>query len=373
MKLAFVSPLPPARSGVADYAAGLLAALRKKADVRVLEDLPLDLERAGFDNAIYQVGNNPLHLPAYQAALAWPGIVVLHDAVLHHLLLGTLSERAYVEEFIYNYGEWLRELAQELWRSRSRSAADARYFSYSLLQRIVESSRAVVVHNAEAARMAREAAPGARIVEIPHFFVPPQLPGEAIRTRERLGIAWDEMVVGVFGYLRDSKRIGSVLQAMPALRRGRLLLVGEFVSSDLERALAPQLQSGYVVRVGHLPESEFWRLAEITDVCVNLRWPGAGETSGIGIKMMGIGKPVVVTASEETSSLPEQGVIRVDAGKAEVEMLACYLRALEADKELRDEIGRRAALYISANHTLERAADLYLDLAWTTANQPVGR
>lgn len=363
--------MPPKRSGVADYSAGLLAELQRRADVRLVGGAASEIREAGFDNAIYQVGNNPLHLPAYRAALAWPGVTVLHDAVLHHLLLGALGERAYIEEFVYNYGEWLRELAQELWRSRSLSAADARYFAYPLLRRIVESSRSVVVHNPRAARLAREAAPGAQIVKIPHYFVPPRLPGRASSTRDRLGIAWDEMVLGVFGYLRDSKRISSVLEAMPALRRGRLLLAGDFVSSDLELALASRLQASNIVRVGHVPEREFWRLAEITDVCVNLRYPAAGETSGIGIKMMGIGKPVVVTESEETSDLPELAVIRVDPGEAEMEMLAYYLRALEADKEMRAEIGRRAAEHIAARHTLERAAEMYLDVARVTAaNRP---
>ncbi|HYM11405.1 MAG TPA: hypothetical protein VEU62_11770, partial [Bryobacterales bacterium] len=330
MKLAFISPLPPARTGVADYAAGLLRALRESAQVDVVDTL-----RPGCDNAIYQLGNNPLHLAAYRAALAAPGIAVLHDAVLHHLLLGSLDEPAYIAEFVHNYGEWSRDLAADLWRSRSRSAADARYFQYPMLRRVVERSRAVVVHNPGAARMAQEAAAGARVVEIPHYFVAPPLAGDGLRTRDRLGIASSDVVVSVFGYLRDSKRIASVLQALPAARRARLLLVGEFVSSELERSLAPRLEAAGAIRTGHVPEADFWRLAEITDICVNLRSPGAGETSGIAIKMMGIGKPVLVTAGEETARFPELAVVRIDPGEAEVEMLAHYLHALAASEEMR--------------------------------------
>ncbi len=353
--------MPPARTGVADYSAGLVAALRKCARVDVV-----GRPRPGYDNAIYQVGNNPLHLAAYRAALAQPGIAVLHDAVLHHLLLGTLEEQGYVEEFVYNYGEWMRDVAGEMWRSRSRSAADERYFSYPLLRRVVESSRAVVVHNPAARRMVEEAVPGARVVQVPHYFVPPRLSGDGLRTRDRSGITSDEIVVAVFGYLRESKRIGSVLKAMPALRRARLLLVGEFVSPEFERALEPELGASNVVRLGYVPEADFWRLAEITDICVNLRWPGAGETSGIAIRMMGIGKPVLVTAGEETSSFPELAVVRIDAGEAEVEMLAHYLRALGDNREMRQEIGGRAAGYIAEHHTLEKAAKMYLDLARET-------
>ena len=191
MRLAFVSPLPPARTGVADYAAGLLGELRRHAQVDVVREA-----RAGYDNAIYQLGNNPLHLEAYRAALAAPGIAVLHDVVLHHFLLGTLDERAYVEEFVYNYGEWMRDLGQELWRSRSRSSSDHRYFQYPLLRRAVERSRAVVVHNPGARRIVEAAVPGKRVAEIPHYFVARALPGEAQRTRERLGISANEVEIG---------------------------------------------------------------------------------------------------------------------------------------------------------------------------------
>ena len=82
--------------------------------------------------------NNGLHAGIYQRALASPGVVVLHDAVLHHFLLGQLNETGYADEFVYNYGEWNRGLARELWRSRAASGADSRYFSYPMLRRVVE-------------------------------------------------------------------------------------------------------------------------------------------------------------------------------------------------------------------------------------------
>ncbi len=349
--------MPPQPSGVADYAAGLAAELRRHAEVEVAES-----PSPACGGWIYQIGNNPLHRAAYQGALAVPGVTVLHDAVLHHLLLGILSEEDYVAEFVHNYGEWMRDLAGELWRSRSRSAADARYFEYPMLRRVAERSRVVVVHNPGARRRVQTAVPGARVEEVPHYFVPPRLPGAGRETRDRLGIATDEVVIGVFGYLRDSKRIGSVLRALGAVRRGRLLLAGRFVSADLERALEPQLRDPRIVRTGHVPEDEFWRLAEITDICVNLRFPTAGETSGIGIKMMGIGKPVVVTDCEENSDFPPLSVVRVDPGEAEPEMLACYLRALGESEEMRREIGRRAAEHIRERHKLEDAVTSYLRL-----------
>src|SRR5580704_16908515 len=100
MKVGFFSPLPPARTGVADYSAALLKALRKHVTVEV--------GAADCDVALYHIGNNRLHREIYQRAIEHPGVAVLHDAVLNHLFLGTFDAGAYVDEFVYNYGEWDR-------------------------------------------------------------------------------------------------------------------------------------------------------------------------------------------------------------------------------------------------------------------------
>src|SRR6202012_3145027 len=86
----FYSPLPPAPTVVADYAAALLGALRRRGDVRNAPDQ--------CDSALYHLGNNPLHSGIYQRALQQPGVVVLHHAVLHQFFLATMNPGAYFEE-----------------------------------------------------------------------------------------------------------------------------------------------------------------------------------------------------------------------------------------------------------------------------------
>jgi hypothetical protein len=112
MTAGFFSPMPPARTGVADYSAALLKELRRSGSVR--------LNDSGADARLYHLGNNQLHRSIYERALAQPGVVVLHDAVLQHFFLGWLTETEYVAEFIHNYGEWNRGFAERLWRNRAR-------------------------------------------------------------------------------------------------------------------------------------------------------------------------------------------------------------------------------------------------------------
>ncbi|HEY4364752.1 MAG TPA: glycosyltransferase family 4 protein [Bryobacteraceae bacterium] len=358
MKVGFFSPLPPSPTGVADYSAALLTALRKRHEVAVADPLA--------EIALYHIGNNHLHREIYARALEHPGVVVIHDAVLQHFFLGTFDQTQYVDEFVFNYGEWTRGLAEDLWKNRARSAADPRYFQYPMLKRIVTASRAVIVHNPAAARVVLQHNTQARVFEIPHLFAPPAVPDavETLRFRERLGLGPRTLLVGVFGHLRESKRLSAILRAMELLwERGAdatLLVQGDFASSDLERALAPRLVNNpRILRTGYLPDAEFWRWASATDVCLNLRFPSAAETSGIAVAMMGIGKAVVFTAGEEIARIPGDACLRVDASAMEERELADYLVWLVADREAATEIGRRAAAYIAREHAVEKVAAQY--------------
>jgi glycosyltransferase involved in cell wall biosynthesis len=341
------------KTGVADYAVTLEDAL-----ARIPDRLP--------EVALYHIGNNRLHEESYRQAIRHPGVAVLHDAVLQHFFLGSLSREQYIDEFVYNYGEWNRGLAEDLWRNRARSAADPRYFDYSMLKRLACASRAIVVHNPAAARLVKQHSPAARVFEIPHFFAPPPVPDpiETLRFRRELGLRPRTLLVGVFGYLRESKRLPALLRAM---KRGwdqgadaKLLLQGAFVSSDLERALAPEIERHpRILRVGYLPRASFWKWAAAVDVCVNLRFPTAAETSGVAVGLMGIGKAVAFSSGEEVARIPEDACLRVDRGLAEEEMLADALEWLAADREAAVEIGRRAAAYVGCEHALDKVAARY--------------
>jgi glycosyltransferase involved in cell wall biosynthesis len=375
--------MPPAPTGVADYAAALFSALRRSGDV----ELGDPRGRSKPDEiALYHIGNNHLHREIYQRALDHPGVVVLHDAVLQHFFLGTLEERGYAQEFVFNYGEWMRDMAGELWRNRARSAADPRYFAYPMLKRVAARSLGVIVHNPAAAAAVQRHAPDARVFEIPHLFDGPRSEGarvdgprsegarvegprelpdtvETLRFRNALGLGPRTLLVSVFGHMRESKRLPSIVRAMnrvwDAGGDARLLIAGAFASSDLERAAGAWLDDPRILRTGYLSEDDFWRYAAATDLCVNLRFPAACETSGIAIRLMGIGKAVVFTEGHEIARIPENACLRVDAGEAEEEMLARMIGWLAGDGEAAVEIGKRAAEHIAREHGIEKVAQQY--------------
>ena len=343
---------------MADYAASLLTALRSLGTV--------ELAPARADVHLYHVANNSLHGGIYARALAAPGVVVLHDALLQHLFMGSLDETGYVDEFVFNYGEWSRDLARELWRGKASSGLRPAYYRYPMLKRLAERSLAVIVHNPAAARIVREHAPHTPVIEIPHLYADPPMPSPAESLRLRQQLCQAPFLFGIFGYLRESKRVTVALRAFQKVRAARpnsaFLLAGEIVSPDLARALEPLLRQPGVIRLGRLPQGEFLRVAAATDACVNLRYPIAGETSGIAIRLMGLGKPVIVSSGEVTAGYPGDGCLRVDAGPAEEEMLTQYMLSLRHLPGLGSEIGRRAAEHIRRWHSVERIARLYWEI-----------
>ena len=357
MTIGLDAPLPPARTGVADYAGALLAALRRFGSIEV--------NPRQADVRLYHLGNNQLHRDIYQRALARPGIVVLHDAVLQHFFLGSFSEQEYVDEFVYNYREWNRGFASELWRERASSGFNQRYYEYPMLRRIAERSLAIVVHNPAAARIVREHAPQARVIEIPHLFLPPSLPpaADVLRFRQSLGLSTNTFVFGVFGYLRESKRIMNVVRAFNEVHRAlphtALVIAGDFVSSDLARAVHPFLARPGILRVGYLPEREFWIAASAVDACINLRYPAAGETSGISVRLIGIAKPVMMTAGEEISRYPDTACFRIAPGVAEKRSLMEHSILAALSPQTSQELGRRGAEHVRSFHSLDRVAERY--------------
>src|ERR1035438_10116782 len=186
------------------------------------------------------------------------------------------------------------------------------------------------------------------------------------RWRQRLGMDTGAFLFGVLGHLRESKRLVPVLETFAELRRENprvaLLVAGDFISAELERAAAPFLDSPGVIRRPYLTEREFWLAASALDACINLRDPAAGETSGIAIRLMGLGKPVLVTDSPAVARFPEDACVRIAPGVAERESLRESLRLVTLANGAAVAIGQRAAKHVHERHRIEQAGTRYWEL-----------
>jgi glycosyltransferase involved in cell wall biosynthesis len=283
---------------------------------------------------------------------------------LQHLMLGTLSHEEYIKEWVHNYGVWRRELGEELWDGRGKSAVDPRYFQFAMLRSGVERSRGVIVHNPGAAVMAR--AHGAtKVFTIPHFFDSEEGPGdsEAMAFRQGMGIDPAVRLFGIFGFLRETKRVPACMTAFRRLHALRpwtaLLIAGDAVSNDLARLLESEEKHPSIYRTGHLSDRELKNAAAAVDCGLNLRYPGAGETSGIAIRLMGTGKPVIGTDNAENGDIPGYAMLRVRPGIAETAELFEHMLLVAEYPDVAKAIGNEARSHIQKRHGLETVVRQY--------------
>jgi glycosyltransferase involved in cell wall biosynthesis len=362
VKVAYYSPLPPSRSGIADYSALLIPALAERVEVVVAK--PGRLHRAPkADLALYHVGNDPNeHGWIVDALRRRPGIVVLHEFVLHHLVSGITLARGDVE----GYAAALERDAGPSGRTLAYSVADGRIpplwetrpQDFPLAREVLDPATGLIVHSRHVEERARAAGYQRPIWRVPMPAWPiPQVEPAAIE---------GEPLLGTFGHVNESKRIPQLLEAFEGLQArrpgARLLVVGSWSPryADLE------LPQG-VIRQDYVPENELWSLLAATDAVVSLRWPTMGETSAAAIRALSLGKPLVVSDVGWFSELPDSVAAKVPVGEGEIEQLEHALEQAATSREM-----ARAALELArTEHNLGRVADLYAAALREAVSSPV--
>jgi glycosyltransferase involved in cell wall biosynthesis len=378
VKVAYISPLPPEHSGIADYSALLLPSLQTRADVRALKRGARRLPR-GTDLAVYHIGNNPdAHgwildlMHRYQGRI--PALVVLHDFVLHHLVAGTTVGRGDAEA----YRAALHAEAGVVGRLLGHAVVDGlipplwevRPQDFPLAGAVLGLANAAVVHSRYVEQQIRKTPyrGPVHLIPMPVWPDPPETPDPAVAGLPA------RVIIGSVGYLNPSKRIPQLLAAFARLRASGadsvLVLAGAASPGlDLESALARhRLELGRdVIRIDHVPEARLWALLAAFDVCVGLRAPTMGETSGIALRALALGRPLVVSDLGWFAELPNAVVAKVPVDEREVEVLESVLRELVGDAGRRAAMGAAGAEYVRREHDLARTAELYLAAIEETA------
>jgi glycosyltransferase involved in cell wall biosynthesis len=357
MKVAYYSPLPPSRSGIADYSTLLLPALQERVEV-VLAQPGKRAPQA--DVALYQVGNDPdAHGWILDALQERPGVVVLHEYVLHHLIAGTTigrgNGRGYLDAMERELGVAGRLLGLGVLDNLLPLLWETQPERFPLSGVVLDRATGLIVHSRYVGERAREAGYGGPLWQVPHPVWPM---GEVAPADDVAG----EPLIGCFGFLNMNKRIPQLLEAFAALRRdrpgARLLLVGAAGERfDVGRRLERLGIVDGVVRIDYVPEERMWSLMAACDVLVNLRYPTMGETSGSVIRGLALGKPLVVSDVGWFSELPDDAVLKVPVDEVETDVLRA---ALEVAADHGAALGANARAYVNREHALGRVADGYV-------------
>jgi glycosyltransferase involved in cell wall biosynthesis len=355
MKVAYFSPLPPEPTGIADYSALLLPALAELVDVAVVPRGRTD-PPPGTDVCLYHVGNNPdAHAWIVDALRRRPGVVVLHEFVLHHLVagltlgrgdgdgyLGAMQREAGVPGRLLAHGV-IDGIVAPLWEVRPEDFP----LAGEVLEHAAKRGGGLIVHSRYVADRVAAAGYGGRLWTIPH----PAWSPRAVAPAHLAG----RPAIGAFGAPTASKRLPRLLRAFAGLRRrhpeARLHIAGGDAAST-----AP---ADGVVWHGRVDEERLWSLIAACDVCVSLRAPTMGETSGIVVRALSLGKPLVVSDVGWFAELPDEVALKVPPDAGELELLTIALDLLASDDRARAAMGSAAAAHAARAHDLGRVAELY--------------
>lgn len=374
MRVACFSPLPPRKSGIADYSAALLPRLARHVDLEVfVEDAGAQCEgvtvrqhsehrAADFDISLYQIGNNPDHVFVCDAALEQPGVVVLHEINLHHLIAAATIRRGdwdgYLREAEYNGG------AEALAHARRVRALEVGpdYDNVAMNRRLLEASRGLIVHSRFMEQQVRSAGWTLPIGVIPHGAAMPE--SRRQEYRRRLGVDETTPLIGIFGFLKPYKRIEEAMRAFQRLvrvePRVKMILVGEeHPDFSVRRVISSLGLEAHARALGYVPLEDLQGYISAVDICLNLRYPTVGESSGTLLRALGLGRAVLVSEVGSFAELPDEVCMKVPVGGQEVDFIFEYLNLLVTRRDLARRMGECAKRYVAEQCSWEKVAAQY--------------
>ena len=331
MKILWFSPLPPAKTDIANYTCRVMAHLTRFADVQLaypdgqpavagagvpISSLsPRDLNAA--DYCIYNLGNDTrFHDQIARCAIAHPGIVVLHDRSLHEFFLRHFNNGpardSYLTHMVRWYGGAGFAAALDVRKGLIRpSALTARF---PLFEPAVDRAMGVICHNPHVADEVRARFPKLPVLDLPLPY--PALPAGDVQGD--LGTPGREHVkLVMFGFMGANRRGCEILEAWaasPARARFELHLAGEM--HDAARFMATAGRLGLkeqIIDHGFVPDAQLDAIIDDADIAINLRNPSMGEASGSLLRIWANGTAAVVTDTGWYGLLPPDSVWRIGA------------------------------------------------------------
>jgi len=419
MRVAWFSPWPPERSGIAVCSADLVPALCREGwgvDVFVdagnvpvppsgsappmpgvyrlqsAHDFVWRVARHKYDVTVYQLGNSTVHDFIWPYVFRWPGVAVLHETRLHHARAHALLSRRQVAEYRAEFAWNQPSVPPDAAELGVMGLAGTYYYLWPMVRRIVESSRLTATHTPGAAAELRAAYPSHAIDQIAlgHGRVAPVDAAACAALRARLGIRKSEVLIGVFGGLSAEKRVPQILRAFAhsARRRPdvRLLLAGAPDGAvDIVAMVHALGIADRVTLAPSLDDEDFDLAVAAADICVNLRWPTAVEVSGPWLRALAAGRPTITLELVHQTHVPALDPrtwqpLNPESGDAPVTVavdlldeehsLRLALDRLTNDTDLCAMLGRAGRAYWEREHSPARMVTDYVRVVTKAALMP---
>ncbi|MDF0594334.1 glycosyltransferase family 4 protein [Methanotrichaceae archaeon M04Ac] len=388
MRVAYFTPISPQKTGISDYSEKeVLPYLNKYIDLDIFIDENVTPQntyifnnfniylyknflktKAEYKTIIYNMGNNSYHKFIYDSLIVNPGITILHDIYLHgflgHFTLLKGDGERYIEEFEYCYGELGRETASKAIKADIWTKIHGLEYRYPLIKRVIDNSLGVVCHSNYGVNKVLDECDSAIVVKInqpfnisnnfqynEYAFI------QKIKKKFKLEGRWP--IMASFGFIFPHKRFDVILRSfkifLTQYPNAVFLLVGRD-SMGVSRLISNLELQDSVIATGYAAHKDVLDYLAISDFCINLRYPTAGETSRSVLQLMAAEKPVIVSNVGWFSEIPDKCCLKVDVDSYEEDVLLEYMRLLASDERLRKQIGKNAREYVQEEHDPQKIA-----------------
>lgn len=377
MRLNWFSPIPPAKSGIADYTQRLLPALTGAAEIVVwtdqeswdptveeyaavrsyrLQEMPwAEVNRATM--SIFHIGNNHrFHGPIWQVSQRHTGLIILHDVALQQFFAGLFREQwrdrmGYLELMEHFYGAAGRQDAEDFWAGRLTIEYMAE--QYRLTRYAMDYALGVVVHSQCSFEELRHDSP----CPLSYARLPYPVASPGSRGQDGTGKAKPERPpyhLIIFGHISDNRRLASVLRALaglPERERFRLDVYGELWDHQGVRRNIEELGLQDVVALhGFVPAEDLEAALASAHLAINLRFPTMGEASVSQLQIWDHALPSLVTRVGWYATLPQETVAFVRPER-EISDIQAHLGAFLDDPSRYAQMGEDGRRYVQTHHT----------------------
>lgn len=396
-KIAYFTPLPPIPSGISDYSVDILSELQKYVDIDVFIDdykaeceLPLgvniynykEFQPEKYQEIMYHMGNSQYHIYMYDIIRKNPGTIVLHDYNLHDVLQYYTLHLKKDMNLYKNYlledldGSFVEDYVTKL----QQGMVSPQNYDFEVNGFVTNYAKKIIVHSEDIKEKLLMKNISCDVAVIRSYAkIEPLADPKAMRAQ--YGYGEDDVIFASFGYVQETKRAIPCLKAFAKAAQehehARLLYVGKMDTGIEDEFSAIVKQYGLEDKVkvtGYTSLSDFVQYIDLTDVCLNLRYPYHGETSGSLMRILGKGKCVAVNRIGSFNEVPDGVVLKLPDAAAmnreeEIEKLSGLMKNLLADPELRQQYGTAARKYAEEYLDLRMIAKQYDDQLSQAARQ----
>jgi glycosyltransferase involved in cell wall biosynthesis len=383
--LAFVSPLPGARSGIADYAKDLIPALNTWYEVELVveQDAPVSEAFCGkfvirtpqefvankrrYARVIYQMGNSQFHRHMFSLVAQVPGIVVLHDFFLGDIL--NSMEHLGCPPFAFKRAAYHAHGYGALLATQSAPYNAQGLIDWPANLGVLECATGLLVHSEHAKSLVYQWAGGELASRTQVLPLPRSAPATSSRqaARVRLGIDEDTFLVCSMGMMGPTKCNDRLIKAwidsaLGARERCLLVFVGEHDSNLYGQTIREMIgasQARAEVRItGWCDTQSYHDYLEAADLAVQLRIHSRGEMSAAVLDCMNYGVPVIANAHGALSELPKNALNLIPDEFTEAELIAA-LEYWYDNSAARSLMGQAARTEIEQRHRPQHCANAY--------------